>query len=164
LILGRNPHLRQLNHRLWSATVFRSLCRRLQEAFRDRDAKCLGGLEVGNQFELGRLDPHTFWRPARAGAVKVGRRSSLAARSSFPGGAIRFFRLLADWIADAIALAALAAALAVAKSPTQQHTAQALAYRNSTVIQAGKVLGVDPDPQVRLELRRDGSSSWEAAQ
>jgi hypothetical protein len=67
-------------------------------------------------------------------------------------------------VLSAVALAALVAAPAVAKSPTQQHTAPTLAYRNSTVIQAGKVLGADPDPQVRLELRRDGGSSWEAVQ
>jgi hypothetical protein len=62
---------------------------------------------------------------------------------------------------SAVALAALVAAPAVAKSHTQQHTAPALAYSHGTVIQAGKVLGADPDPQVRTELRRDGSSSWE---
>jgi hypothetical protein len=62
---------------------------------------------------------------------------------------------------SAVALAALVGAPAVAKSRTQQHTAPALAYRNNTVIQAGQVFGADPDPRVRYELRRDGSSSWE---
>jgi hypothetical protein len=64
---------------------------------------------------------------------------------------------------SAIALAALVAAPAVAKSRTQQHhTAPALAYRGSAVIEAGQWLGADPDPRIRFELRRDGSSSWEA--
>jgi hypothetical protein len=66
---------------------------------------------------------------------------------------------------SAVALAALVAAPAVAKSRTQlhaEHTAPALAYRNSTVILPGQVPGTDPDPRIRAELRRDGSSSWEA--
>jgi hypothetical protein len=62
---------------------------------------------------------------------------------------------------SAVALAALAAAPAVAKSRTHtEHTAPA--YRNSTVILPGQVPGTDPDPRIRAELRRDGSSSWEA--
>jgi hypothetical protein len=54
------------------------------------------------------------------------------------------------------------AAPAVAKSRTQQHTAPALVYRESADIQRGQMLGTDPDPRIRFELRRDGSSSWEA--
>jgi hypothetical protein len=62
-----------------------------------------------------------------------------------------------------VALAALVAAPAVAKSRTHtEHTAPALAYGHSTVIQPGQVPGTDPDPRIRSELRRDGSSSWEA--
>jgi hypothetical protein len=64
---------------------------------------------------------------------------------------------------SAVALAALVAAPAVAKSRTQQlHTAPAPVYRSTTVIEAGEWLGADPDPRIRFELRRDGSSSWEA--
>ena len=60
-----------------------------------------------------------------------------------------------------VALAALVAAPAVAKSRTHtEHTAPALAY--STVILPGQVPGTDPDLRIRSELRRDGSSSWEA--
>jgi hypothetical protein len=51
---------------------------------------------------------------------------------------------------------------AVAKSRTQQHTAPALVYRESVETQRGQMLGTDPDPRIRFELRRDGSSSWEA--
>jgi hypothetical protein len=62
------------------------------------------------------------------------------------------------------ALAALVAAPAVAKSRTQHHNTQAPVYSNNqapiysnnTVVQDGYVLGADPDPGVRLELRRDG--------
>jgi hypothetical protein len=62
-----------------------------------------------------------------------------------------------------VALGALVAAPAVAKSRTHtEHTAPALAYGHSTVIQPGQVPGTDPDPRIRSELRRDGSSSWEA--
>jgi hypothetical protein len=63
---------------------------------------------------------------------------------------------------SAVALAVFVAAPAVAKSRTQQQTAPALAYRNSTDIQRGQMFGTDPDPRIRFELRRDGSSSWEA--
>jgi hypothetical protein len=64
---------------------------------------------------------------------------------------------------SAVALAALMAAPAVAKSRTQQqHTAPALGYRSSTVIEAGQWFDTDPDPRIRFELRRDGDSSWEA--
>ena len=70
-----------------------------------------------------------------------------------------------------VALAALVAAPAVAKSRTHPHqTAPTQAHRNSTAIngkdirdyETRQMLGTDPDPQVRFELRRDGSSSWEA--
>jgi hypothetical protein len=64
---------------------------------------------------------------------------------------------------SAAALIALVAAPAVAKSRTQQlHTVLAPAYRSTTVIEAGQLLGADPDPRIRFELRRDGSSSWES--
>jgi hypothetical protein len=66
---------------------------------------------------------------------------------------------------SAVALSTLVAAPAVAKSRTQpHHTASTQAHRHSTHIrdiQTGEVLGADPDPRVRYELRRDGSSSWE---
>jgi hypothetical protein len=62
---------------------------------------------------------------------------------------------------SAVALAVFAVP-AVGKSRTQQHTAPALTYRNSADIQRGQMLGTDPDPRIRFELRRDGSSSWEA--
>ena len=66
---------------------------------------------------------------------------------------------------SAIALAALAAAPAVAKSRTQpHHAAQTQAHRNTTGVRdyvGGEILGTDPDPRVRYEMRRDGSSSWE---
>jgi hypothetical protein len=66
---------------------------------------------------------------------------------------------------SAVALAALAAAPAVAKSRTQpHHTAQTQAHRTTTGVRdyvGGEILGTDPDPRVRYELRRDGSSSWE---
>jgi hypothetical protein len=66
-------------------------------------------------------------------------------------------------VLSAVALAALVAAPAVAKSRSHtEHTAPALAYGHSTVIQPGQVPGTDPDPRIRAELRRDGSSSWEA--
>jgi len=66
---------------------------------------------------------------------------------------------------SAVALAALLAAPAVAKSRTQaHHTASTQAPRNSTGVRdyvTGEVLGTDPDPRVRYELKRDGSSSWD---
>jgi outer membrane biogenesis lipoprotein LolB len=66
---------------------------------------------------------------------------------------------------SAVALAILVAAPAVAKSRTQpHHTASTQAHRHNTDIrdiQTGEMLGTDPDPRVRYELRRDGSSSWE---
>jgi hypothetical protein len=63
-------------------------------------------------------------------------------------------------VLSAVALAALVAAPAVAR--TQHHTAPAPAYGYSTFIPPGQRLSTDPDPRVRAELRRDGSSSWEA--
>jgi hypothetical protein len=60
-------------------------------------------------------------------------------------------------VLSAIALAALVAAPAVAKSRTQQHTGQAPAYSNNTVVQDGQVLGADPDGFIRSEIRRDGT-------
>jgi hypothetical protein len=62
---------------------------------------------------------------------------------------------------SAVALAVFAGS-AVGKSRTQQHTSPALVYRESADIQRGQMLGTDPDPWIRFELRRDGSSSWEA--
>jgi hypothetical protein len=62
---------------------------------------------------------------------------------------------------SAVALAVFAAP-AVAKSRTQQHTAPGLEYRSSADIQRGQMLGIDPDSRIRSELRRDGSSSWQA--
>jgi hypothetical protein len=66
---------------------------------------------------------------------------------------------------SAVALAALVAAPAVAKSRTQpHHTAPTQAHQNSPGVrdyQTGDILGTDPDPRIRYELRRDGSSSWE---
>jgi hypothetical protein len=62
----------------------------------------------------------------------------------------------------AVGLAALAAAPAEAKSHTQQHhAAPAVAHQSTTITQADQLFGADPDPRVRFELRRDGSSSWE---
>jgi hypothetical protein len=69
-----------------------------------------------------------------------------------------------------VVLAAVATAPAVAKSHPRQHaapalyTAAALAHSNQTVVQAqgNRMLGTDPDPQVRLEMKRDGNSSWES--
>jgi hypothetical protein len=80
-------------------------------------------------------------------------------------------------VLSAVSLATVVVAPAVAKSHTQrytthtqrytthtQHTAPALALSNYTVFQAqgNRVLGADPDPQVRLEMQRDGNSSWES--
>jgi uncharacterized membrane protein YgcG len=73
-------------------------------------------------------------------------------------------------VVSAVALAALVTAPAVAKSHTRHHaapvlySAPALAHSNHTVFQAqgNRVLGTDPDPQVRLEMQRDGNSSWES--
>jgi hypothetical protein len=59
-------------------------------------------------------------------------------------------------VLSAVALAALVAAPAVAKTRTQ--TAPAPAYSNNAVIQDGRVIGTDPDANVRSELRRDGES------
>jgi hypothetical protein len=67
-----------------------------------------------------------------------------------------------------VALAVFVAAPAITKSRTQpHHTSPALAHQNSTDIrdiQTGQMLGTDPDLRVRYELRRDGSSSWEAGE
>ncbi len=57
---------------------------------------------------------------------------------------------------SAIAFVALVAAPALAKSGTQHHSVVAPAYSNNTVVQAGHVLGADPDRGVRFELTRDG--------
>jgi len=89
-------------------------------------------------------------------------------------------------VLSAVSLAAVVAAPAVAKSHTQhytihtQHIAPALAHSNYMVFQhqgkpalahsnytvyqhqGNRVLGADPDPQVRLEMQRDGNSSWES--
>jgi len=66
---------------------------------------------------------------------------------------------------SAVALAALVAAPAVAKSRTQpNHTAATQVHRSSTGVRdyvTGEVLGTDPDPRIRYELKRDGSSSWD---
>jgi hypothetical protein len=66
---------------------------------------------------------------------------------------------------SAVALAAVVAAPAVAKSRTQpHHTGPTQAHQNSAGVrdyQTGEILGTDPDPRIRYELRRDGSSSWE---
>jgi hypothetical protein len=59
-------------------------------------------------------------------------------------------------VLSAVALAALVAAPAVAKARTQ--TAPAPAYSNNAVIQDGRVIGTDPDANIRSELRRDGES------
>jgi hypothetical protein len=65
-------------------------------------------------------------------------------------------------VLSAVALAALVAVPANAMSRTHtEQTAPTLAYRNGTVILPGQVPGTDPDPRIRAELRRDGSSSWE---
>jgi hypothetical protein len=62
----------------------------------------------------------------------------------------------------AVAVAALAAAPAIAKSRTHtEHSAPPFAYGNSTFVLPGQVPGTDPDPRIRAQLRRDGSSSWE---
>jgi len=69
---------------------------------------------------------------------------------------------------SAVALTTLVAAPAVAKSRTQpHHTAPTQVHRSSTGVTGvrdyvtGEILGTDPDPRVRYELRRDGSSSWD---
>jgi hypothetical protein len=68
-------------------------------------------------------------------------------------------------VLSAVALAALMAAPAVAKSRTQpRHAAPTQVHRNSADVRdylTGEVLGTDPDPRVRYELKRDGSSSWD---
>jgi hypothetical protein len=66
-------------------------------------------------------------------------------------------------VLSAVALAALVAVPANAKSRTHtEQTTPTLAYRNGTVILPGQVPGTDPDPRIRAQLRRDGSSSWES--
>ena len=68
-------------------------------------------------------------------------------------------------VLSAVAFAALVTAPAVAKSRPRHDTAPAEVHSKFTVIQAQgyrRVLGADPDPQVRLEMRRDGNSSWES--
>jgi hypothetical protein len=68
-------------------------------------------------------------------------------------------------VLSAVALAALMAAPAVAKSRTQpRHVAPTQVHRSSTGVRdyvTGEILGTDPDPRVRYELKRDGSSSWD---
>jgi hypothetical protein len=68
-------------------------------------------------------------------------------------------------VLSAVALAALMAPPAVAKPRTQPHqTAPTQVHRNTTGVRdyvTGEVLGTDPDPRVRYELKRDGSSSWD---
>jgi hypothetical protein len=56
---------------------------------------------------------------------------------------------------SAVALAVFVAAPAVAKSRTQHHAALVPAQSNSAIIQFGKVLGTDPDPNVRFAIMRD---------
>jgi hypothetical protein len=51
---------------------------------------------------------------------------------------------------SAVALAALISAPAVAKSRTH-----ALAYQNDQVVVEGKVVGADPDANIRNQIRRD---------
>jgi D-alanyl-D-alanine carboxypeptidase len=68
-------------------------------------------------------------------------------------------------VLPAVALAALMAAPAVAKPRTPPHPAAATqVHRNTAVVRdyvTGEVLGADPDPRVRYELKRDGGSSWD---
>jgi hypothetical protein len=68
-------------------------------------------------------------------------------------------------VLSAVALAALVAPPAVAKSRTQpRQAAPTQAHRNSPGVRdylTGEVLGNDPDPRIRYELKRDGSSSWD---
>jgi len=61
---------------------------------------------------------------------------------------------------SAIALAALVAAPAVAKSRTEHQAAPAQTYSNNTVYSEGHALGTDPDPRIRSEILRDGSSYY----
>ena len=65
----------------------------------------------------------------------------------------------------ALAVTAILATAAVAKSRTQpHHTAPTQVHRNSPAVRdylTGEVLGTDPDPRIRYELKRDGSSSWD---
>ena len=61
-------------------------------------------------------------------------------------------------VLSAVALAALVAAPAVAKSRTQHQTGQIPAYSHNEVIQDGKVLGTDPDANIRGQILRDGNS------
>jgi hypothetical protein len=66
-------------------------------------------------------------------------------------------------VLSAVALTALVVAPAVAKSRTHtEQSAPAVAYRNGTFILPGQVPGTDPDPRIRAQSRRDGTSSWEA--
>ncbi|HEY4980772.1 MAG TPA: hypothetical protein VII24_02270 [Pseudolabrys sp.] len=55
----------------------------------------------------------------------------------------------------AVTLATLAASSAFAKTPRSQSSADAIAADSYTVIAYGRVVGRDPDPNVRLELMRD---------
>jgi hypothetical protein len=68
-------------------------------------------------------------------------------------------------VLSAVAVAALVAPPAVAKPRTQpRQIAPTQAHRNSTGVRdyvTGEILGTDPDPRVRYELKRDGSSSWD---
>jgi hypothetical protein len=58
--------------------------------------------------------------------------------------------------AAAAALAAVVASPAFAQAPRHFHLAtQSAALPWDAVVQDGKVIGQDPDPNVRLELRRD---------
>ena len=67
---------------------------------------------------------------------------------------------------SAVAVVALMGAPAFAKSHAQPHyTAPDVVHRNSLDIRdyvTGQRLSTDPDPRIRFQLRRDGSSSWEA--
>jgi hypothetical protein len=58
--------------------------------------------------------------------------------------------------AAAAALAAVVASPAFAQAPRHFHlAAQSAALPWDAVVEDGKVIGQDPDPNVRLELRRD---------
>jgi len=61
-------------------------------------------------------------------------------------------------VLSAVALAALVAAPAVAKTRPQHQTSQVPAYSHNEVVQDGKVLGADPDANVRGQILRDGNS------
>jgi hypothetical protein len=69
-------------------------------------------------------------------------------------------------VLSAAALAALMATPVVAKPrSTQPHqAAPTQVHRSGAVVRdyvTGEVLGSDPDPRVRYELKRDGGSSWD---